>query len=328
MNTTAERWDHLVWFQVQTEGHTTDNYMTPVFRNGRQTVPITILLDARNAAGEQITLTPQELSSLTLIDYDTGDLISHVEEKGVYDHYSDYANNFAPAGSIDIPAPPPPQGILARTAATLYITTTSTNTRRIGASIKTPNGSVTFTTNTYSAEPGGMPTNGKFNSSISVRTVPVLRHTMEEFGMDRIDGMGNDYFDVDYYRIFFLDKRFSIRASKHHSPAVENQYHYVWWKDHRCKFQIAYSAGPTRNVRFEAHWLHIDFDINTPAGTATAARIIDKIASEQFCGSDHKSVQMTYTDNFGNEPDPFWLNNSTDGNFIQFGKYEENSIPE
>jgi hypothetical protein len=150
---------------------------------------------------------------------------------------------------------------------------------------------------------------------------------MEEFGMDRLDGMGNADFDVDYYRIYFYDKRFSIRTSHHHLPAEANKYHYVWWKDGQCKFQIAYSAGSARFVRFEVYSTSIEFLINTPDGTATAARIIHKWEPEQLCDSDHKSVQMTYTDNFGNDADPFWLNNSTDGNFIQFGKYQENSTP-
>jgi hypothetical protein len=316
---TVATWTYLDWFQILTEEHHEDNFITSVFNNGNQQVPVTIILTARNSNGELHTLTASELQGLQIIDYYTSQPIESTRNR---DPRFDYYSSQLPVKQKRDSKPKANQQ-----AIHLWVIPRSSETIRIAAKITPPGSSIPFTTNTNAVAPGGAPTDGKFNSSFSIKPVTPPVYSMVDFDMVRFDATGNTEYDVDLYQISFKNPNLKIRYMRHHSGTA-GHYHYCWYKDKQYKFQIAYQAGSPYVARFASpgheYQGYIDFLVNSPDGTATAARVIDKYVSEGEFTPTHRSAQVSYFDNFGTESRSFWLNNSTDGNYIYFAEREEN----
>lgn len=317
----AYSWTYLDWFQIITEEHYEDHYRTPVFRNGRQQVPIAIHLTARNALGEFHTITEIEMQSLRIIDYYTGSTISHEWRKNEFDYYRDYVGFLDKSEDTlntsteikDIGEPAPRAGLQV---IYLWITTESPEVLRIGARITAPDGTL-FSTNSPNAAPGGGPTNGKFNSSLSVVSMAPIRYTLADFKMEG-SNLISDALDVDYYRISFIHPRLRIVQSIQHTPpTMPAPYYQSGFSP--FFFQIFYEAGPPRREAFSHHGFSVEYDINVPEGTATAVRIVG-IGGHIEERRNH--AQITLIDNFGNESDRLWLNPSSTGNWIYLSATE------
>lgn len=313
----ANSWEYLEWFQVLTEEIPQDNYRTRVFRNGRQQVPITILLTARNAAGEYHQLTEEELATLELVDYYDGRRIDHAWSKDVFDYYRDY-ENLLENKTNDSYLPAEKAG---RQSISLWITTTSTEVFRVAARIQAPGGNV-FVTNTSAAAPGGAPTDGKFNSSLTIVPMGPLTHSFAAFSMavEELEHQGS--YQIDYYRIRFVDTRLKIRRSTER-PFNDRVYYYYNFAYGTHIYHILFPAGFPTSLTFEppTHQLSITLNVNTPDGTAAVLRV-GVITPANTIGDRLTNPQVTFMDSWGNESNPMWLKATDDGAGIKLVETE------
>lgn len=313
----ASTWSHLDWFQIMTDEHHEDNYRTPAFRNGRQQIPLAIHLTARNGLGEFHTITQEEMSSLKIINYYTSEVIPHTWSKNQYDYHRDYASTLKNAGNASTQSEPeesePAAGLQV---IFLWITTQSLEVQRIAASITAPDGTL-FSTNSAGADPGGAPTNGKFNSSLSIVPIAPLVHRLIEFSMKLEPTEVHDTYRLRPYTISFIDTNFEIRWLIKLEPYNGELYFHTKFA-YGSIFHLVlchYTLEPFTFTFKPYGWTlePILLHANDPKGTASAVSVdiglkphIERL----------QSAKILIIDNFGNESVPLWLVADDDGVYI------------
>ncbi|WP_297845888.1 hypothetical protein [Pseudomonas sp.] len=323
-------WETLSWFQIIYLERTQDNSTANVFGNGRQQVPLKVIIEARNANGEVVALSATELESITFVNYHTGVELENLSNTRVqkYDYFSESSfplqepDNAGTLNSANVATEERDNHIL-RQESLKWFTTKSVETIRIAASITLLSGT-TFHTHSQEVPSGGAASQGaKFNSSLTVKSHTPVTFRAGSFSAWRRDKTSNDHFDVDIYDIYFNDPGYKIRDSIHYTTPGD-QWHYSWKKSDANKVQTAYRADLSRTVNFKTfvpgNSFNISFTVNeylTPEGKATASRIIDKYGAG-YAGGKHDSARVGYIDTFGNES-IIWLNNSSDGNTLSLG---------
>jgi len=101
---TAGPWTHLSWFQVTYLDRSADNTTASVFRNGRQQVPIKIVIEARDANNQVVALSTTDLQRLRLVLYNTGqslpaNSVVRTTRDTLYDYYPEggiFSADYAP----------------------------------------------------------------------------------------------------------------------------------------------------------------------------------------------------------------------------------------
>ena len=351
---TVSTWTYLSWFQVQYLSSPEDNKTARVFSNNRQQVHIEFIVQGRNANGEVTSIPPDDLRRLELVRYETGEsLWSEVSTASSRDTRYDYypeSGVFPNAYQILSPtnterhadigidntqhrnndtitnartktiAYPGEVGTQAQ-AYDMWISTSQPNTLRIAAKLTAPNGTI-FHTHTKDAAPGGSPTGGNFNSSITLSPQMPRSFTAEYFNLSRRDEIADQYFDVDIYEIWFKDANYKIRDSINHTQPGD-RWHYSYEKNSRNQYQSAYKADHSRLVRHAmtgAPQRYIEFLVNyflASEGKATASRVTESMWLTTF--NSGGPARIGYIDNFGNES-IITLKPSADGNTMSIGE--------
>ncbi|MEB0042288.1 MULTISPECIES: hypothetical protein [unclassified Pseudomonas] len=249
-------WATLSWFQITYNQRTQDNSTAHVYRNGRQQVPITVIIEARNANNEIVTLENGELERISFCHYQTGIELSTLSQTRhpEYDYYPESTLYTSEPDRTDSSSQPidevkSKENTVQRQQIIRWYTTTSPDTVRIAASITSPNGD-TFHTHSPEVDSGGKPTGGKFNSSLTVQPQTPIVFGASAFNAFRRDANGNDHFDVDLYDIYFINPQYKIRNSVHYTVQAD-KWHYSWNKSDSNKVQTAYKADRCRIVTFK-----------------------------------------------------------------------------
>lgn len=351
--TDQSAWTYLSWFQVQYLSSPEDNKTAKVFRNNRQQVHIEIVLEGRNANGEVTTIPPDDFHGLELVRYETGEtlfyLVSTAFSKDArFDYYpesgafptaylvsdltsighhvdsgldnSQYTNTETVI-NVRTENIAHPSGVYIQAQIyDIWISTDHPNTLRIAAKLTAPNGAI-FHTHTQTAAPGGGPTGGYFNSSVTLSPQMPRSYAAEYFSISRRDETSNEYFNVDIYEIWFKDASLKIRDSINHTRP-EDQWHYSWHTPPMNNFHTAYKADRARVVRhfhFGDPAYYIDFNINlylASEGKATASRVSEVYWTGHF--NSGGPARVGYIDNFGNES-IISLKPSNDGDTMSIG---------
>lgn len=156
-------------FQIKGNGVPNDQLRCQVYKNGRQQIQVDIVIDAYGESQQVVILTPAQMSTVKLIDYDSGaDIASKIiksDTKNIYDFYP---------GSFSTSAPPRRQNM---STLSLFISApTSMNKAALHIAAEITLDGTIYRTNKRSSAGGGHFNDGGFNSSIIL--VPVAPYVL------------------------------------------------------------------------------------------------------------------------------------------------------
>lgn len=170
-----------------------------IFANGRQQVPIRVVLSPRDASGVYVSVPEEELKAMVnLIDYNTGELLpvgwtAHWDENE-YSH-ADWAIPNAPGKSSSdyVPRDHRPQGndglAADQVAVTYYVTSDRVGSLMIAASVKPPQASQPIDT-----RPGA--SGNQFDSAVNIDVMAALNLPPSSFNHRWADHSDNAYFTI------------------------------------------------------------------------------------------------------------------------------------
>ncbi|TDV55761.1 hypothetical protein EC919_103306 [Pseudomonas graminis] len=201
-------------FQIKGNGSPKDQFNCPIYKNGRQQIQVDIVIDAYGESGEIIPLTPTQLKTVRLIDYDSGSIVdgqlTRSDTKNVFDFYG---------GTLPLDAGSVNQNM---SVLTFYISVPSSVNfaqKQVAAEITLEG--ATYRTNDHSAPPGGAFNNGGFNSSIIVNPLSTYSFWAADFQIAKLGPIGSGYppggtgqsRDLYQWEITFRDRAFRILSS-------------------------------------------------------------------------------------------------------------------
>ena len=265
----------------------------PIYANGRQEIPIEIIIQARDADGVAVNLTAAQLKSIRLIEYDTGSAVDHVSYTKD-ERYEYYWPEIHEDGAEVQRGASAENDVSSGTAQSVfrYVHKIELSTTWIAAEIIAPSGAV-FRTNTPNPSPG------KFDSWIKLeaRQKKIYDHTV--LSISRVDEVNVPFWDVDLYYIKFKDLSMRIVFSIHLTSPGNEAHSSCRVGDNR-RAHIAYVRDSKRRVTFGGSdgLPAAEYYVNQRDGQATAARIQTWI---NYFGSRHHDACMIYVDQYGNE---------------------------
>lgn len=213
----------LKHFQIKGNGSPNDKFNCKVYKNGRQQIQVDIVIDAYGESGEIIPLTPTQLQTVKLIDYDSGSVVdgqlSRSYTKNVFDFYPG-------APELDTGSVNQNMSVL-----TFYISVPSSANfaqKQVAAEITLEG--ATYGTNDHNVQPGGAFNNGGFNSSILVTPLPTYSLQAQHFKIVNLGKIGYGYPDggsgdtryLYRWEITIGDSNFRIVDSDLSAPSVLN----------------------------------------------------------------------------------------------------------
>lgn len=267
----------------------------PIYANGRQQVPIEIVIHARDADGVAVSLNAAQLKAIKLIEYESGAAVGNVSDtkdaRYVYEFPLLTEDGTAANAEAREEGHTP-----TNSAQTIvkYVHKSTLSSNWIAAEIVSPSGGV-FRTNTPN------PPAGKFDSWIKLQGRQPVAIPWDDFAMTRQDHVTNPRWDVDLYFVYFTEANLRIVASIKYGSAGPDAAHYSWIKSGKQVQHVAYPVGARRTVTHRSCANPSDYtliQINTREGQANVARIKDS----RTCGSFvSNGVLMGYINQYGNE---------------------------
>ncbi|WP_282246555.1 hypothetical protein [Stenotrophomonas sp. PS02300] len=285
-------WVTLRRFEVQVNQRS--QITAPVYANGRQQVPVEIIIEARDSDGVEVQLSTAQLKSIKLINYNTNTAVVGCK----HDKDARFIYHWAPVKDQDaedhpdeeVPADAP--GATAQ-AIMIYVDTTDVSTSKIAAEITSPSGGL-FRTNTPNPGPG------KFDSWINIRGEEEIRYYASDMTMELVNEVTNDLWDVDLYYIRFTKEGLSIVDSIHYDvaggePHLNKSPHLFVYR-----FHMAFAVGGVRTITYAGHdgKPAVTFQVNKRPGQATAARCQSKMFN--YYPERRHEACMRYYNQYGN----------------------------
>ncbi|SET25629.1 hypothetical protein [Pseudomonas graminis] len=236
-------WTSLSWFQVQYLQRPEDNTVATVYRNGRQQVPITILVEARNSDNEVVPLPNQDLLNIKLVNYNTGlpwsngVTVSNTRNPN-YDYFPEgsvlpesYQARHGDIASDDkglanLPAVVHTKTIPFKTREVispdgvaiqlqefeLWLSVTTAEALKVAAALES-SGRVFHTHSSEVAAGGAVHDGGLFNSSIRITPVAPRSFTSQYFTMTDHEGASTSGISVRMFDLWLTDTNFKIREA-------------------------------------------------------------------------------------------------------------------
>lgn len=318
----SSKWVSLNRFEVTCQGR--ENVRAPVYANGRQQVPLRILIEARDADNVVVDVTDDASLDLRLVDYDDPSLpLTGLSQSST--HHSQYVYHWvAQRESEDGAAPVAPESIEAAIASieadgkasvfSRWVTLDRISAIKLAVRVKSPDG-VVFVSNVPN------PPTGKFNSFVIVDGQKLESHAWTEFGINGPRGIYNDAnFDVDLYEIFFNDADLRIVGSINRRVHADMS-HYAWKKSSGRMEQVAYDVAGRRVFRHAScasPSFYCEYRIGEYPGRADAARIRDVLGGLLCPNFSYSHGLMSYIDQYGTES-KVALIAASDGNTMRLG---------
>lgn len=323
-------WTHLSRFQVQYLERVSDNTIANVFRNGRQQVPIVIVIEGRNANNEIVLIPDTDLAKIELILYHNQQVLPAAmgirrSRDGRFVYYPEGTVFSEPPivnqPDADAPESAPlevsalPEGshvpaaledtIFAAQTYSLWLTTNHNETARIGARLISPAGDWIHTCST-DVEGGGWSQGGAFNSSLTVQPQTPRAHLLSEFSIFREDIPSPDpNYDIDIYTVGFNDRNYLIKDVLFHTFPHEGGWFYAnYVGNHKNYYHYMFGV----DTRISKHYKHgdsnqiLEFPVNTRTaneGRVSLARVTESYTSRVM--DDEHLGEVGYIDQYGNE---------------------------
>lgn len=258
-------WVTLSRFEVQVNQQS--KITAPVYANGRQQVPVEIIIEARDSDGVVVSLSDAQMRTIRLINYNTSTAVvgcKHDKDERFIYHWRPLKDDDGEGNpDEDVPADTPRS---TAQAIMIYVHTTAVSTSKIAADIRSPSEGL-FRTNTPN------PPAGKFDSWVNIRGEEELRYRHTDLVMERINEVTTSHWDVDLYYVRFSEAAFNIVQSVHPDMPGGTP-HLSKTASGNRKVHIAFSAGARSTINLlGGHGIPgVSFEINKRAGEATAAR--------------------------------------------------------
>jgi hypothetical protein len=312
-------------FQIKGNGSSSDRQLCRVYKNGRQQFQVDIVIDAYDAQGAVVALTPAQLNSIQMVNYDSGANLGTQLNQSYYKN----AYDFFPSKRLQ------DTGIwrsvvkalraCLRTGrkqnmstVTMYFsvpTSISVASLQIAAKI-TLDGGANYATNKRNADPGGHFNNGGFNSSIVLEPVTPYTLTAQDFQIVKNPsplgwGSGSNYTGdplryLDLWIITLRNTAYKILGSD--IPTLD----YVHWFSQYVRggndLDTCHWALPVLplNSTITLGWNRSgggsttkDIYVQPFAQAGKAYAIIERAKTFQI--HDYRPKRITYIDNFGCE---------------------------
>lgn len=285
-------WVTLTRFEVQVNQRS--QITAPVYANGRQQVPVEIIIEARDKDGVAVDLSDAQLKSIRLINYNTNTAVVGCR----HDKDARFIYHWAPVKDDDgenlpdeeVHADTPRS---AAQAIMIYVHTTAVSTSKIAAEITSPSKGL-FRTNTPNPGPG------KFDSWVNIRGEQEIRYYQGDMTMELVNEVTSDMWDVDLYYIRFTEQGLNIVQSVHFDIAGDEPHLNKSPHLFVNRFHIAFAVGPVRTITYAGPDGKpvVTFQVNKRPGQATAARCQSK-PFNYYPERRHEAC-MRYYNQYGN----------------------------
>jgi hypothetical protein len=339
-------WTSLSWFQVQYLQRPEDNTVATVYRNGRQQVPVTILVQARNSDNEVVPLPNQDLWNIKLVDYNTGlpwptgVLVSNARNAN-YDYFPEgavlpesYQVRHADVADDDqvlahLPAVLSSKRIPFKTREVispdgartqlqefeLWLSVTTAETRKVAATL-TSSGRV-FHTHSPEVPAGGAVHGGLFNSSIRVTPVAPRSFTSQYFTMTNHEGPSTSRISVRMFDLWLTDTNFKIREAFAYHHTWEGGWYFARDRGGDSPYHYAAPSDWWWLTHYLSSSIYVQVDVNQRLKTEGKANLVRILELDVPYNHNEPQVgKMGYIDNYGNES-IIYLREIETGNRIQ-----------
>ena len=302
-------WVSLSRFEVTCKS--SQNVRAPVYANGRQQVPVRVLIEARDEDGVVVPVDESSLK-LELVDYDT----PHVAPNGIHvrsfewthfvyhwtiqrselGHDADSASGHA--GDIETADDKRPEASLQ--VISRWVSYTRVSVVKLAAKVTSPGGTVFISNNPD-------PSQGKFDSYIIIEGREPKAIHWESFAISEPKQVvNNNDWNVMMYYVYFKDPSYKVVSSIHYQP--QDRWAYFRFYGFHDK-GVEHAAFPVLMTQ-ESHVYksctsrnhYTTFPINDRPGQANVARVWDKRGGAGYCyGGQVVNGLMGYIDQYGNE---------------------------
>ena len=234
----------LKHFQIKGNGWNTDKKVCSIFANGRHQIQITVVIEAVDNNGHNISLTPAQMKRVQLIRYDNGQPLD-----------SSFGISYEWKGYQYSPTPPTKkeEAVNAdRNTLEIYVTLSKASFEALHIAAKIELDGTPYNTRNEKVEPGGIVKEGTSNSSIMIHAQAPYIWKADKFQIKYLGTIGADagtnprtYFHK--WEITFKDSNAKILGSNIANP-VSGVY-IPWFGQFAGKDnQYAHYALPIRPV--------------------------------------------------------------------------------
>lgn len=284
-------WVTLTRFEVQVNQRS--QITAPVYANGRQQVPVEIIIEARDRDGVAVSLSDAQMRTIRLINYNTNTAVvgcKHDKDERFIYQWAPVKDEDGEALDEEVSADAP--GATAQTIM-IYVHTTAVSAFKIAAEITSPSNGV-FRTNTPNPAPG------KFDSWVNIGGQEAPIYDDHALVMERVDEVSNIVWDVDLYYIKFSEEDFNIVGAVHHDVAADQPHLSVIHNGNQNRFHIAFAVGAKRTITYASNGNKpgISFEVNRRPGQATAARCI--VQGTMYHQGKRQESCIWYFNQYGN----------------------------
>ncbi|GEM_PF-1691608 len=296
-------WVSLSRFEVRCQGYS--NVTCPVYANGRQQIPIEIVIEARDEDGVVVDI-PTDYSSLPLrmCEYEDPEAYPYrVGEAIVEDKKYVYGWQVQGAGDGYPDAHPTELGpaVVSGRAQVIrrWLYTDLVQTRKLAVRCTSPAG-VTFVTNTPN------PTAGKFDSYLIVSGREPKPLSWQSFTMSAPKQVvNNNEWNVMLYYVYFSDPSYRIVDFLTYRE-TERGAHFRFYGFHdKAVEHAAFPVGEEESRVYRScssSNRSVTFPINDRPGQANVARVWDYRGGAGYCyGGKVVNGLVGYIDQYGNE---------------------------
>jgi hypothetical protein len=296
----SKPWKYLTRFELTCQGR--NKVRCPVYANGRQQIPVEIIIEARDEDGVVVDI-PTDYASLKLRLCEYNDTESYPHRIGeAHFEDEDYVYDWQAQRSSDAPE----NGGATSGDATLpnsvqvvrrWLYTDVVHSRKLAVRCTSPDG-VVFATNTPN------PPDGKFDSYIIVEGRAPQAIPWDKVSLTKINALNDIAYDVDLYYVYFTDPNIRIVGTNHNPDFGGADYkHYGWRQGDSYREQVCFGrSGGARMVTWQSHpeIRSCQFMVNDRPGQATLARVLLHLG--YFVQKYRRyGVYLGLIDQFGNE---------------------------
>lgn len=288
-------WVTLSQFVVQINKQSEVN--AQIYANGRQQVPIEVIIQARDKDGVAVNLTQEQLKGIRLIEYETEKAVADWSHKKNDLFVYEWPLTRDDGAEVEPDAEPSETPEATAQPIMIYVKKTDATTTWIAAEITSPSGGI-FRTNTPN------PPAGKFDSWVKLHGRPPKVTNWEQFVISvpkRV--VANSDWEVMLYYIYFADPNSRIVASINYQELKRGVHFTIDQYARKRVEQIAFVVGPQVSYVHRSglsNDRYTTFTINDRSGQANAARVSD-FTSMPYGYWNHQNGLMGYIDQHGNE---------------------------
>ena len=290
-------WTYLSRFELTSRGY--DKINCPVYANGRQQIPVEIIMEARDEDGVVVDVNHSGLYLYLCLYNDIDVFPTELGRSGTQDSRYVYQWPLASAEAgqeATEHALVPREGTERVQVVEQYVTATKVGAYKLAVRCRSP-AKVVFATNTPNPPPG------KFDSWLIVDARETVSVPLKDVALTVVNAVTTTDFDVDVYYVYFVDSNLRVVATEHNPDYPPNNQHYSWMHYSNSNSHYCYRKDEQQSARYWSCYAYqwCDFPINERAGAATLSRCTTKNVPNGKCGNWRQwGVYLGLINQYGN----------------------------